>query len=104
MYVTIIKRMGSCIFHTITNTDIKHDFTSNLQKYISYTLKAIPIHHDMAASDNENFLNEPDDDDAPVLRVMPSEPEDETLPRRSDLPASSCDTTPQYYSPRATER
>ena len=46
----------------------------------------------------------PEEDYAPVTRGMLGEPKYETLPRRSDTPASSYDPTTQYPSPRPTER
>ena len=58
----------------------------------------------MTSDDYKDFLDESDDDDAPVLRTMSGEPEGETLPRRSDMPTGSQDPAPQYYSPRQTER
>ena len=33
-----------------------------------------------------------------------TEPDDETLPRPSDIPTDSYDPTPLYYSPRPTQR
>ena len=57
--------MDSNIFHIITNTDIKHDFNINLQRYNASTLKAVPIHYDMAPDDYKDCLEDSDDDDAP---------------------------------------
>ena len=104
LYKIIGEQMNTGIFHIITNTDMKHDFNINQKLYNTAKLTAVPIHYDMADDDYKDFLDEPDDDDAVVLRTMAGEPEGETLPRRGDIPGSSSDPTPQYYSPRQTER
>ena len=63
LYKIILEQMDKGVFHIITNTDMKHDFSVNLQQYNADKLEAEPVQSEFVMG-----IDGDDDADAEVDR------------------------------------